>query len=167
MTNLQMLVSQHQAKAAQMAAQSVDWSQRKHKWLTVLEQLMHQLRTSLADAGVPSAQMVTTHHHLTEEALGDYDAPGLEAKIGAAKIQFVPIASVIIGGYGRVDAIGPQGEVKLIAVDSQAFHDPEDHTPSCQREWVWAAYPDKSSRGGFRLDDEGLAKMLELLLGRA
>lgn len=167
MTNLQMLVSQHQAKAAQMAAQSVDWNKRKVKWLSALGQLMEQLRSTLASAGVPPTQMVATRHDITEDTLGDYQAPGLEVRIGTAKIQFIPVASVIIGGYGRVDVIGPRGEVKLIAADAQAFHDPEDPTPSHEREWVWSVYPDKSSRGGFRLDDDGLAQLLQLLLGNA
>jgi hypothetical protein len=167
MTNLQMLVSQHQAKAAQVAAQSVDWGKRKEKWLSVLGRLTDQVRASLIGAGVPAEQIVTTRHRITEENLGDYEAPGLEVKIGTATVRFVPIASVIIGGYGRVDVTGPRGEVKLIADDTQAFRDPEDKTPSYDRDWVWSVYPDKSRRGAFRLDDEGLAKVLELVLGSA
>ena len=34
MTNLQMLVSKHQAKASHIASQSVDWGKRKTKWLS-------------------------------------------------------------------------------------------------------------------------------------
>jgi len=167
MTNLQILVSQHQAKAAQMASQSVVWSKRKEKWLRVLEQLNEQIRASLIGAGVSVEQIETTRHRITEETLGTYDAPGLQAKIGTATVQFVPIASVIIGGYGRVDVVGPRGEVKLIADDVGQFYDPEIQTPSHERDWVWSAYPDKSRQSGFRLNDESLAKVLELVLGNA
>ncbi|MBK5914649.1 hypothetical protein [Rhodocyclus purpureus] len=167
MTNLQMLVSQHQAKAARMAAQSADWGKRKEKWLAVLARFIEDVRASLIAAGVPGEQIAPTSHHISEEALGDYEAPGLRVKIGTALVQFVPIASVIIGGYGRIDVIGPQGEVKLIAHDTQAFPDPDDKTPSHEREWVWSAYPDKTRRGGLRLDNDGLAKVLELVIGGA
>lgn len=167
MTNLQMLVRQHQSKAAQIASQSMDWGKRKDKWLSVLQALIEQIRASLVGAGVPAEQIQITRHRLTEEAFGNYEAPGLEAKIGTATVSFVPVASVIIGGYGRVDVIGPRGEVKLIADDAEPLRDPEDRTPSYERAWVWTAYPDKSRRGGFRLDDEGLAKVLERVLGSA
>ncbi|MDP1607474.1 MAG: hypothetical protein Q8L93_12700 [Rhodocyclaceae bacterium] len=167
MTNLQILVGQHQAKAAQMAAQPVDWDKRKSKWLSVLQALIDQIRASLISAGVSAEQIVVTRHGLTEETLGSYQAPGLKAQIGTVTVEFLPIGSVIIGGYGRVDVTGPRGEVKLIAEDAQSFHDPEDKTPSYEREWVWSAYPDKSRRSGFCLDDEGLAKVMELVLGSA
>jgi len=167
MTNLQTLVSQHQSKAAEIASQSFDWGKRKAKWLSVLQALIDQIRASLVGAGVPAEQIQITRHRIVEETLGDYEASGLQVKIGTATVLFVPVASVIIGGYGRVDVTGPRGEVKLIADDAERFHDPEDKTPSHERDWVWSAYPDKSRRGGFRLDDEGLAKVLELVIGGA
>ncbi len=167
MTNLQMLVRRHQEKAAQVASQSADWSQRKAKWLSVLQQLTGQIRTLLIAAGVPEQDIVVTQHQITEETLGSYAAPGLQLHIGTATVQFVPVASVIIGGGGRVDVTGPRGEVKLIADDGQALDAPEDAEPAHERAWVWSAYPDKSRRSGFRLDDDGLAKLLGLVLGNA
>lgn len=172
MTHLQALVSRHQAKAAQVAAQSVDWNQRKAKWLSALAQLVGQVGAALAAAGVPADAIAVTQHRITEEALGTYDAPGLEVRIGTATVRFVPVASVIIGGHGRVDVIGPNGEVKLIAgddtdVDARTLHNPQEPPPVHERVWVWSAYPDKSRRGGFLLNDEGLTRVLEQVLGSA
>ena len=170
MTHLQALVSRHQAKAAQAAAQCVDWNQSKAKWLSALAQLVGQVQSALVTAGVPADTIVTTQHRITEEALGTYHAPGLEVRIGTATVRFVPVASVIIGGHGRVDVIGPNGEVKLIAgdgMDAQIQHDPQEALSAHGRAWVWWAYPDKSRRGGFLLDDEGLARVLEQVLGSA
>lgn len=167
MTNLQMLVRQHQDKAALLASQSADWNQRKAKWLSVLQQLTGQIRTLLIAAGVPDQHIVTTQHHITEDALGSYEAQGLQVHIGTATVQFVPVASVIIGGCGRVDVTGPRGEVKLIADDGQLLDAPEDTAPAHQHEWVWSVYPDKSRRSGFRLDEDGLAQLLVLVLGHA
>lgn len=82
-------------------------------------------------------------------------------------MTFVPIASVIIGGYGRVDVTGPCSEVKLIADAASPVGEGELEAPFFEREWVWSAYPDRSRRGGFTLDDDGLAKVLEVVLGGA
>ncbi len=160
MTHLQMLVSRHQAKATR----TVDWSKRKDKWLEMLDRLNRQIRDALLAAGVPAEQIQATNHTINEETLGQYEAEGLLVKIGTDTVTFTPVASVIIGGYGRVDVAGPYGEAKLIAEDAEAFPEIEDKAPSKERERIWSVYPDKSRRGSFRLDDEGLAKVLEQVL---
>ena len=109
MTNLQMFVRRHQENAAQVAPQTADGSQRKAKWLSVLQQLTGQIRTLLIAAGVPEQDIVVTQHQITEETLGSYAAPGLQLHIGTATVQFVPVASGIIGGGGRVGGTGPGG----------------------------------------------------------
>ncbi|MEA3642371.1 MAG: hypothetical protein VBE63_20865 [Lamprobacter sp.] len=167
MSSLQMIVKQHQVRAAQFAPESFDWNKRKAKWLASLRQLIDQLRQWLMDAGVPGEEIIATRHSISEEGLGDYEAPGLEVKIGRLLVTFVPVASNVIGGVGRVDVTGPRGEVKLIADTVQPVVDGEPD-PSCDdREWLWLAYPDRSRRGGFPLDENGLAKVLEVVLGDA
>jgi hypothetical protein len=167
MPSLQMLVKQHQAKAAQRASESINWDRRKTKWLAVLQQLIDELRAAFIAAGVASEQIATTRHLLTEETLGSYEAPGLEVTIGRSVVKFIPIASVIIGGYGRVDVTGPLGDAKLIADTEPPLDEVADESPSYERDWIWLVYPDRSRRGGFRLDEQGLVKVLELVLGDA
>ncbi len=166
MTHLEALISSHQNRAAKAGAQQVNWQARRVKWLDALEKLFDRIQRELIFAGVDPNHIQDTHHTITEESLGTYDAPGLLVQIGTGRVTFTPVGSVIIGGYGRVDVYGPRGEVKLIAGDIDPFHDPEQETPSHQREWTWLAYPDKA-RNGFALDQEGLAKVLELVLGNA
>lgn len=167
MTNLELLVRQHQSKAEKIAAQPIDWNKRKNKWLLSLNELMERIQTLLVVSGVPGSNIQHTQHCISEETLGNYEAPGLQIRIGAAGISFEPIASVVLGGYGRVDVSGPNGQMKLIAGDARSF-DPEDKTPSYDREWTWTAYPPINSRqDSFRLDDDGLAKLIELVLGSA
>ena len=136
------------------------------KWLDALAKLYDRIQHELIFAGVSPDHINDTHHTLNEENLGIYEAPGLKVQIGTGSVTFTPIGSVIIGGYGRVDVSGPRGEVKLVAVDVDSFYDTSDTTSSHHREWAWHAYPDKS-RNGFALDDEGLAKVLEQVLGNA
>lgn len=167
MTSLQTIVKQHQARAAHWAGESVDWGRRREKWLSVLRQLMDALRASFKDAGVPMDQIVDTRHRLTEETLGAYEAPGLEVTIGRDLVAFIPVASLIIGGYGRVDVIGPRDQVKLIADRAQSADEGEPGMPAEECDWVWSAYPDRSRRGGFPLDEAGLANVLEVVLGGA
>lgn len=164
MSSLQMIVKQHQAKAAQLATESVDWEKRKEKWLAALRQLIDHLRQSFIDAGVPTEKIVETQNRITEETLGSYDAPGLEVTIGRDLVTFVPMASVIIGGYGRVDVTGPRSEVKLIADVSSGFSEAQSEASPYESDWVWSAYPAQSRRSGFPLDEEGLSKVLEVVL---
>ncbi len=167
MSSLQTIVKQHQLRAVQFASESVDWDKRKAKWLASLRQLIDQLRQWLMDAGVPAEQIIETRHSISEETLGFYEAPGLEVKIGRLLVTFVPVASVIIGGVGRIDVTGPRGEVKLIADTAQPVVEGEPEASSYDREWIWSAYPDRSRRGGFPLNENGLAKVLEVVLGDA
>ena len=166
MTHLEAIISSHQNRAAKAGYQQVNWQARRVKWLDALATLFDRIQSQLIFAGVEPGHIQATHHTLTEESLGTYDAPGLLVQIGTGRVTFTPIGSVIIGGYGRVDVFGPRGEVKLIAVDAEPFQDPDQNTPSHLREWTWQAYLDKS-RNGFALDQEGLAKVLEQVLGNA
>lgn len=165
MNELKLLVEKHQAKANDIAANSVDWSKRKEKWLSFLDELNKLLRTSFIQAGIQEKEIKEIRYQISEENLGDYSAIGLKVKIGAQEVEFVPIASVIIGGYGRVDVVGPAGEVKLIAADAEKFRDPEDETPSYNRNWKWLVYPGKSKGDSFLLESaNGLANMLKFVL---
>jgi len=69
MTNLQSLISSHQAKAQASSAQSIDWNKRKQKWLTALAQLTQQIRSDLLTAGVTDEQIQTMRCPINEECL--------------------------------------------------------------------------------------------------
>lgn len=166
MTHLQTLISSHQNRAASAGVQQINWQTRRVKWLDALAKLYDRIQRELVFAGVSPDHIQETRHTLTEESLGTYEATGLKVQIGTGSVTFTPIGSVIIGGYGRVDVYGPRGEVKLIAVDADPFHDPVAKPQPHQGDWTWHAYPDKA-RNGFALDQEGLAKVLEQVLGNA
>lgn len=167
MSDLKSFIASQQAARKGRPDQQVDWPRRKDKWLVELNTLLHFIRTQLQSAGVALEQMEETHHRINEETLGSYVANGLKIDIGMGWVTFEPIGSVIIGGYGRVDVKGParNDKVKLIAHDDNEQRDPEDQTPSYERKWVWSVYPERGSRVCYPLDEAGLTRLLETVLG--
>ncbi len=167
MTHLQMLVSSRQQKAAQIATQAVDWSKRKVKWLDEIGKLNIFIHDCLVGAGVSENDISFFDKTIQEEALGVYTAKGIEARIGDAIVKFTPVGSVLIGAFGRVDVSSTNargGTVKLIA-DASHSDSTQANTPSYQLDWEWSVYPNRSRSGGYSLDEEGLAKALESVLG--
>lgn len=169
MSDLKAFIAAQQAVRQARPDQQVDWPLRKKKWLAELDLLLSFIRTRLEAAGVSPGQIEVTHHRLHEETLGGYVADGLVLDIGFGKVTFEPIGSVIIGGYGRVDVKGPARDekVKLIADDADKERSQEDQTPSYERNWSWEVYPERSPRVSYPLDEAGLTKLLETVMGPA
>ena len=161
MTNLESFV-QSQMKQ-KIVSQTIDWSKRREKWLKELTELFKFVQKTLLDAKFPQDYITATTHTLREETLGQYEAPGLVVTLPAGgSVTFIPVGSVIIGGYGRVDVTGPARErVKLIADDATEDRSEGDETPSYEREWAWHVYP--GPRQSFSFDENGLAKLLEIV----
>lgn len=166
MTDLKTFIASQQALRQGRADQQVDWPRRKEKWLLELKDLWSFITRELLDAGIPSEQMQMTDHRIYEETLGSYVAQGLKVDIGLGWITFVPIGSVIIGGYGRVDVKGSTSKevAKLIVDDANEQSEEEDRTPSYERDWSWSVYPEQGSRKHYPLDKEGLTRLLETVL---
>lgn len=153
--------------ARQVTAQTVDWSKRRAKWLAELNALYKSIQNSLVVAGFPEKQITHQTHFLSEETLGRYEAPVLVVNLPVGeKVVFLPVASVIVGGYGRIDVTGPGlSSAKLIANDAQEDRLESDETPSYERDWAWHVYPSRGMRQSFLLDDQGLAQLLGIVTG--
>lgn len=165
MTDLKRFINEQQARKSQ--ERPVDWAKRRQRWLDELEQLFAGIRDSLIEAGLDRAAFTVTAHSIHEETLGAYDAPGLRVQMPAGIVEFTPVASVIIGGFGRVDVTetGRGEKVKLIAQEPDKQPGGNEGVPSHERDWVWNVYPGVGARGGFPFDDDGLVHMLKLLVG--
>ncbi|KQW38436.1 hypothetical protein [Rhizobacter sp. Root404] len=167
MTDLKSFV---QSQLAQQAVvERVDWFKRKEKWLLELKNLFEMIKTSLVDAGLNAAQIVELEQRLQEETLGVYKAPKLTVKLPAGgTVEFRPVASVILGGYGRVDVGGPaKYRVRLIAEDASEDRAEDDSTPAYEREWKWSVYPGVGMSASFPFDEQGLARILAIVTGAA
>jgi len=83
--------------------------------------------------------------------------------IGEELVEFRPIGSVVIGGFGRVNVQGPKGSAKLIAEAANV----DDDAPSYERKWVWVAYPAGDRHEGFPFNgDEATARLLRFVLAQ-
>jgi hypothetical protein len=146
-------------------SEGLDWTRRREKWLQSLDQLFEFIRKSLIEAGLPPDHVTSSTHTLREESLGQYEAPGLIVMLPAGgNATFTPVGSVIIGGFGRVDVTGPARErVKLIVEDASEDRPADDKTASYDRLWSWRVYPALGRKGSFPLDEQGLARLMEIV----
>jgi hypothetical protein len=153
----------------QQRAQTVDWSKRKARWLEELEKIFGSIREFLVAAGLPQEQIEQTTASITEDTLGTYSAPALRLRLPAGgQVDFKPVASVIVGGFGRIDVTGPTGRrVKLIAEDAVEDRDADDQLPSFERDWIWNVYPGTGIRDTYKFDEQGLAALLLLVSARS
>jgi hypothetical protein len=100
----------------------IDWNKRREDWLKRLDELygrIHEFLTGYIEAG--QIQIESQPIDLTEENIGTYSAKQLTVKIGRKHVQFRPVGTLILGGKGRVDVIGPKGtSVPILLIDSKA-----------------------------------------------
>ena len=111
----QSLAELFQNKKQQAEGSSVDWDDRRDKYLAAVGDLYDQLQKVLAE---PIAQRTVTLHRrkkeLTESYLGTYSVEDLILLIGEEQVRFSPRVRKIVGTSGRVDVLGERGEAILI-----------------------------------------------------
>ncbi len=164
-SDLKTLLDEQRAQA--QSASQVDWSQRREKWLNVLRTLFDQIESWLHDAGLPDTDIRRGEREIVEETLGRYIAPTMTVQLpNHTVIDFTPIASVIIGGYGRVDVTAQRGLQKyyLIAIDADEGNRPQG-APSYTRNWVWRIFEPGNPRKSINFDVTGLTELLAKLSG--
>ena len=97
-------------------AGTIDWDERRDKYLAAVEELYHQIETILAE---PIAQQSVTPQRrpkqLTESYIGTYSVDDLILLIGNEQVRFSPSGRNIVGAIGRVDVVGESGEATLLA----------------------------------------------------
>lgn len=89
---------------------------RRQEWVSSLERLMAQLRQWLEEADKDGELAISTRQHtLREEALGEYDAPGLVVRLGTTTVEVQPWGRATVGRLGPRGDTGPEtaGAVKV------------------------------------------------------
>lgn len=160
MTDLKGFIDSQRARAAQQM--QVDWGKRRDRWLQELDALFSWIRDELLQAGLDPQAVTQSSVSLHEEKLGRYDAPSLSVQLPTLLfVDFKPKASVIIGGYGRVDVQSRHAltQLRLIALDANDDRAADDHTPSYEREWTWWVFPAKGTTGSYLLERASLGKV--------
>ena len=100
---------------ADAARNSVDWDERRMWWPGRVGQLYDEVRAwfkPLTDDAVVS--ITTEVMSVREETLGVYEISKLIISLGGQSLELVPVASVIVGGFGRIDLNGPAGRAMLV-----------------------------------------------------
>ena len=114
-TKFEELVRHYADKNKSAAESPVDWEERKTWWQQRVSQLFDQIYGWLKPL-IDSDTITFSKQHvpLTEEALGTYEVESCTIGLQKQKLTFKPLGSVIIGGFGRIDVDGPNGNVMLI-----------------------------------------------------
>lgn len=91
----------------------INWGERKQGWLSSIDDLYSDINSWFkpfgADVKIESQQV-----ELVEEYIGSYGVAEMKIKIGAELVTIRPRGTIIIGGYGRVDMTGLDGEAMFL-----------------------------------------------------
>jgi len=99
----------------------LDWSKERDEWLRYLEKFYKKVESFLHDylsKGQIKIDYVTKK--ISEEYIGVYEVKSAIIQLGRNQIRLDPIGTNLIGAKGRVDMIGPNGEVKFLLVRRHA-----------------------------------------------
>ena len=98
-----------------VSAATLDWNERRDKYLSALSQLYKQIESMLAE---PVSQRTVALRkfpkQLTENYIGTYSADDLILVIGDEQVRFSPRGRNIAGAAGRVDVVGERNEAVLL-----------------------------------------------------
>jgi hypothetical protein len=105
--------------SADKQLKSVNWEERKRKWLNSLDELYAQIADEwLSEVRKKKILKATQHSEtITEEYLGSYRVKKLQLVVGNEKVTFSPKGTTIVGGVGRVDMVGEDGTVMLVMAE--------------------------------------------------
>ena len=92
--------------------------ERRQKWLEQIKKLYGMVKDSIEE--YTQVRITEEETDLYEELLGHYKAPQMKITLGdfGKFVTLRPVGTYVIGAWGRVDMIGPNGgTVRLVLVD--------------------------------------------------
>lgn len=165
MTDLKRFIESQKMLAATQA--QVGWTRRRERWVSELALLFGWIGHQLEAAGLGQDAFEQPSVKLHEESLGHYEAPSLSVRLPTGLwVDFNPRATVIIGGYGRIDVQSRHAlkQIRLIALDADEDRDSDDQMAADAREWAWRVFPATGTAGSYPLDAAGLGQIFADLL---
>lgn len=123
-------------RASEQQEQTIDWTDRRDWWIEQVKSLLACVKAwlkPLTDEG--TVRVTCSNITLNEEkTLGEYEVPQASVRLGSEELKLKPVGSVIVGGFGRIDVIGPMGRAMLVLAPL------DDNLPPEQRrdrsEWL-------------------------------
>lgn len=158
---------------------TVDWDEQREEWLSHLTQFYEMVDGYISDY-VEAHQLSCTRSRktLNEENIGSYDVDVLSIRINTTTITLTPIGTLLIGGKGRIDMVGPKGKVKFVLVPRGSTGprivtrsvDPQDSSEARTEEpiieWEWRIMTSPPQIRYLPLDGDAFySAMLEVLNG--
>lgn len=157
----------------------IDWDQQRKEWLSYLKQF-YDIVDGFISEYVEAHQLSCTRSKktLNEENIGSYDVDVLSIRINTITITLTPIGTLLIGGKGRIDMVGPKGKVKFVLVpkgstgprivtrivDSHDSSEVREEEPI--NEWEWRIMTSPPQIRYLPLDGDAFySAMLEVLNG--
>lgn len=94
----------------------IDWEVRKTVWLEQLHGLFNDIKIWLQPLEKKGLLRLFDglERTLIEEHVGTYTVPVLEITAGGDRVRLTPVATLVIGSFGRVDMKGPKGRKMMI-----------------------------------------------------
>ncbi len=130
---------------------TVDWGQKLDEWKSFLSNF-YDIVEDFLKPYVESNQLSIEKSdiNLQEEYIGPYTVKTLKIRLGNNEILLKPIGTNLIAAKGRVDMIGPKGQVKFVLVPKgsagpkinirtwiEGENPPQEEKPEPINEWSW------------------------------
>lgn len=135
----------------------VNWEERKKGWLSQIGDLYSDIDSWFkpfdGDIKVERWEI-----GIDEEYIGSYRAPAMKIKVGAEYVTLMPRGTLIIGGYGRVDMAGLDGEAILLLLPKRDVK--EVSIENCS----WHVATRSSKHDPIPLDKNTFASALESIM---
>jgi hypothetical protein len=146
--------SQLASDRAVEAAKEEAWTAVRELWVRQVHGLFDRLEGWLGSVIAHGWVEATREQRLlTEECLGEYAVESLQLHVGSLKIRFEPLGTLMLHAFGRIEVMGPQGNVALVLQGREE----ESPTVSGQEQAEWyILHPDAmtdaavQSRSGLR-----------------
>jgi len=104
-------------QSAHSVVDDIDWGQQLAEWKECLNEFYSSVKGYL-NPYLESKKVALDESEITlhEEFIGSYNVTQLAIQLGKNKIQLQPIGTNLIAAKGRVDMIGPRGQIKFVLV---------------------------------------------------
>jgi hypothetical protein len=129
---------------------------RKLHWLAHVRELYDTVEGFLAEL-IANGVVTVSRSAITlnEEHVGEYEAPLLSLIFGDSVVKFQPKGTLVIGGFGRVDVVGPGGKGLVILEE-----DIPSDTPFEEKKLIWKIVLRKASVYRLELSADNVADVI-------
>jgi hypothetical protein len=97
----------------------INWERRQAQWIKSVTDFYNNVKKWLKPVTEKGLLVIKEDSwvHIYEDGFGDYDIKKIEIIVGKNNIiTLTPRATLVLGGYGRIDMKGPMGEISIVQI---------------------------------------------------